>query len=58
MVTPNELDSLKMQYKVSGIIELEVMSLDEGVVDFEGFTSKVAIYPGCSLVASSCLVTF
>lgn len=34
-----------MKYKVLGVINLVVPSLDEGFVDSEGFTSKVALYP-------------
>lgn len=43
VVTPGELESLKMEYKVSGIFNFEIPLPDEGVVDSEGFASKVVV---------------
>lgn len=44
-MTPSELESLKSTFKVSGIMEFEVLEPQEEGVDFEGYASKVALYP-------------
>lgn len=45
MVTPGKLESLKSTFMVLGIIEFEVPSPNEGVIDFERYALKVALYP-------------
>lgn len=56
VATPGKLESLMLNFKVLGIIEFEVPSSNEGIIDSEGYASKVALYH--SMFSSSLRLPF